>query len=292
MGRLGENCYSRAMATDDSRGAKTPEGSTASSPAVRPIAGGETWSVTEIICNAGPGDRAYEERHQGFSISAVLQGCFTYRSDRGESLLYPGALLLGANRSCYECGHEHSAGDRCISFNVREDAFEDIASIASSRRNNPLSRLMLPASNRLAPLFAAIERVQDCVSPLKAEELLIVLFEAVVAALNDGVRSPPAPAGWEVRRIVEVLRSIEEHPRRGAGSRGSGGDSGPRQASFPAHLPPIGRDDPIPVCPAGPNGGAPRGVLRPRKILCWPLRSTAALAISRPSTPAFARRSE
>jgi AraC family transcriptional regulator len=212
MGRLGENCYSRAMATNGSRSAKTPEGSTASPPAVRRIAGGETWSVTEIICSAGPGDRPYEERHQGFSISAVLQGCFTYRSDRGESLLYPGALLLGANRSCYECGHEHSAGDRCISFNVREDAFEDIASIASSRRNNPLSRPMLPASNRLAPLFAAIERVQDCVSPLKAEELLIVLFEAVVAALNDGVRSPPAPAGWEVRRIVEVLRSIEEHP--------------------------------------------------------------------------------
>jgi AraC-like DNA-binding protein len=179
---------------------------------VRSIAGGETWSVSEIVCSAGPGNRRYEERHRGFSISAVLQGCFTYRSDRGESLLYPGALLLGANRSCYECGHEHSVGDRCISFNVREDAFEDIASIASSRRNNPLSRLMLPASNRLAPLFAAIERVQDCVSPLKAEELLIVLFEAVVAALNDGVRSPPAPAGWEVRRIVEVLRSIEEHP--------------------------------------------------------------------------------
>ena len=212
MGRLGENCYSRAMATNGSRSAKTPEGSTASAPAVRRIAGGETWSVSEIVCSAGPGDRPYEERHQGFSISAVLQGCFTYRSDRSESLLYPGALLLGANRSCYECGHEHSVGDRCISFNVREDAFEDIASIASSRRNNPLSRPMLPASNRLAPLFAAIERVQDCVSPLKAEELLIVLFETVVAALNDGVRSPPAPRAWETRRIVDVLSLIEEHP--------------------------------------------------------------------------------
>src|SRR5271165_4378560 len=209
MGRLGENCYSRAMATN---GAKTPEGSTASTPAVRPIAGGETWSVSEIVCCAGPGDRPYEERHQGFSVAAVLQGCFTYRSDQGKSLLYPGALLLGVNRSCYECGHEHSAGDRCISFNVREDAFEDIASIASSRRNNPLRRPMLPASNQLAPLLAAIERVQDCVSPLKAEELLIVLFEAVVAALNGDVRSPPAPAGWETRRIIEVLRAIEERP--------------------------------------------------------------------------------
>ena len=130
MGRLGEYCYSRAMAKNGSRSAKTPEGSTASPPAVRPISGGETWSISEIVCSAGPGDRPYEERHQGFSISAVLQGCFTYRSDRSESLLYPGALLLGANRSCYECGHEHGVGDRCISFNVREDAFEDIISVA------------------------------------------------------------------------------------------------------------------------------------------------------------------
>ncbi len=199
------------MATNDPL-TKTPAGPRGSTPFARRIAGGETWSVSEIVCSAGPGDRPYEERHKGFSISAVLQGCFTYRSDCGESLLYPGALLLGADRSCFQCGHEHSAGDRCISFNVREDAFEEIVSIASSRRGNPLSRPMLPASNRLAPLFAAIERVQDCVSPLKAEELLIVLFEAVVAALNDGFRVPSAPRGWETRRIVEVLREVEDHP--------------------------------------------------------------------------------
>jgi hypothetical protein len=109
-GRLGENCYNRAMATNDSLSAKTLAGPKASPPAVRPIAGGETWSISEIVCSAGPGDRVYEERHQGFSISAVLQGCFTYRSDQGKSLLYPGALLLGANRSCYECGHEPARG--------------------------------------------------------------------------------------------------------------------------------------------------------------------------------------
>ncbi len=179
---------------------------------VRPIAGGETWSVSEIICRAGPADRPYEERHEGFSIAAVLEGSFTYRAGRGASLLYPGALLLGSHRACYECGHEHGRGDRCISFNLREDAFEEIASAASSRPRRPLSQPMLPASNRLAPLFAAIENLRDRASPLEAEELLVVLVETVVAALNDGLRAPPSPAAWEIRRLIEILRLIEDRP--------------------------------------------------------------------------------
>ena len=182
-------------------------------PSVRRIAGGEAWSISEIVCRAGPGDRPFEERHDGFSISAVLEGTFTYRADRGASLLYPGALLLGAHGACYECGHEHGRGDRCVSFNVREDAFEDIASIRAARLRGErgFGLPMLPASMRLAPLFAEIESVQDGVSPLRAEEATIALVETVVAALSDGVRAPSAPAAWEIRRIVEALRHIEEH---------------------------------------------------------------------------------
>ena len=71
---------------------------------------------------------------------------------------------------------------------------------------------MLPASNRLAPLFVAIENLKDRASPLEAEELLVVLVETVVAALNDGLRAPPAPMAWEIRRLIEVLRLIEERP--------------------------------------------------------------------------------
>lgn len=185
---------------------------TASRPTVRRIAGGETWSVSEIVCRAGPADRPYEERHEGFSIAAVLAGSFTYRAGRGASLLYPGALLLGKNRACYQCGHEHGRGDRCIAFNLREDAFEEIAAVASSRGREPLSQPMLPASNRLTPLIAAIESLRDCASPLHAEELMIALVETVVAELNDGARSPPAPRAWETRRVVDILRLIEERP--------------------------------------------------------------------------------
>jgi AraC family transcriptional regulator len=187
------------------------KGSTAS-PTVRSIAGGEGWSVSEVVCSAGPGDRPYEERHQGFSIAAVLEGSFTYRTGSGANLLYPGALLLGSHRACYECGHEHGRGDRCVSFNLREDAFEDIASVAASRRRDPLHQPMLPASNRLTPLFAAIEALRNYAAPLHAEELMIALVGTVVAALNDGARSPPAPADWETRRLADVLRLIEERP--------------------------------------------------------------------------------
>jgi transcriptional regulator GlxA family with amidase domain len=69
---------------------------------------------------------------------------------------------------------------------------------------------MLPASNRLMPLLAAIENLKGCARPLQAEELMIALVETVVAELNDGARSPPAPRVWETRRVVDVLRLIEE----------------------------------------------------------------------------------
>ena len=50
---------------------------------------GDGWSVHEVVCRAGPSDRPFEERHEGFSVSAVLEGSFTYRSDAGHGLLIP-----------------------------------------------------------------------------------------------------------------------------------------------------------------------------------------------------------
>jgi len=190
-------------------GLRTPGSSRApTAPAVRPIASGDGWSVSEFLCSAGPGDRPLEERHDGFSIAAVIQGCFTYRSGKEASLLYPGALLLGNSRSCFVCGHEHSVGDRCISFNFREDAFEEIA---SAWRAKNFSRPMLPASHELTPLLAAVEDLDRSASALRAEELAVAVAETTIGTLN-GAAAEPAPAGWETRRVVETLRLIEEQP--------------------------------------------------------------------------------
>ena len=185
----------------------TVENRAPGAPTVRRIAGGETWSVSEVVCSAGPGDRPFEERHDGFSVSAVLDGCFTYRADKGASLLYPGALLLGNSRGCYECRHEHGRGDRCVSFHLRDDAFEEVA--ATTRAPRSFRQPMLPVSNSLTPLFAAIEALRDGAPPLRAEEVLFAVVEKVVSALSEGVRAPPFPAAWETRRVIEVLRAIE-----------------------------------------------------------------------------------
>ncbi len=176
-------------------------------PTVRRIEGGEAWSVSEIVCPGGPGDRPYEERHRGFSLSAVFDGVFTYRGERGTSLLYPGAILLGNSGACYECGHRHSVGDRCVSFNLSEDAFEDIA---GPRRLRRFRQAVLPASDKLTPLFAAIGRLRTDASPRRAEDLAIEVVEAAADALNDGAAVSFAPASGQIRRVVEVLRHIEE----------------------------------------------------------------------------------
>ena len=123
----------------------------------RTLAAGDGWSLHEIVCRAGPSDRPFEERHDGFSVSAVVGGNFTYRSDAGYGLLYPGALLLGNNGSCFECGHAHGIGDRCISLNVCEEQFSEIAAATTSTSRFRFSAPSLPPSPKALPIIAQME---------------------------------------------------------------------------------------------------------------------------------------
>jgi hypothetical protein len=48
-------------------------------PPSRLLARGKGWSVADVVCTAGPGDRPFEEQHSGVSIGMVLEGTFQYR---------------------------------------------------------------------------------------------------------------------------------------------------------------------------------------------------------------------
>ncbi|TJX42729.1 MAG: AraC family transcriptional regulator, partial [Mesorhizobium sp.] len=80
------------------------------------LASGPGWHVADVICTASAGDRPFEEAHRDFCVAAVTSGSFRYRAQQGTAMLPPGSLLLGNSGTCYECGHEHGSGDRCLSF--------------------------------------------------------------------------------------------------------------------------------------------------------------------------------
>jgi AraC family transcriptional regulator len=99
----------------------------------RILARGEGWTVADVMCTSGPHDRPYEERHERYAIAAVLTGSFQYRSPLGRGLMTPGSLMLGNQGHCFECGHEHGEGDRCVASWYEREYFERLAADAGAR---------------------------------------------------------------------------------------------------------------------------------------------------------------
>jgi AraC family transcriptional regulator len=182
--------------------------------AERTLAAGDGWSVREIVCRAGPSDQPFEERHNGFSVSAVIEGTFTYRSDAGQGLLYPGALLLGNDGGCFECGHTHGIGDRCISLNVHEEQFSEIGAAVASTSRFRFAAPRLPPSPKALPVLAHMEALSSAPSSLRSEELALRLIERVIAAMAGLRRLPAAPTGREARRVIEAIRLVESEAAR------------------------------------------------------------------------------
>ena len=180
----------------------------------RTLAAGDGWSVHEVVCRAGPSDRPFQERHEGFSVSAVIEGSFTYRSDAGHGLLYPGALLLGNNGGCFECGHEHGRGDRCISLNVREDLFGEIAAVAASTSRFRFSAPSLPPSPKALPVVSLMEALSLRTPALRREELVLGLVERVLATIADQKHNAAAPSAREARRVIDAVRLVESEAAR------------------------------------------------------------------------------
>jgi AraC family transcriptional regulator len=178
------------------------------------LAAGEGWGVREIVCRAGPADRPFEERHDGFSVSAVIEGSFTYRSDAGHGLLYPGAVLLGNDGGCFECGHAHGVGDRCISLNVREDLFGEIAAGVASTSRFRFTAPSLPPSPSALPIAAWMEAFSSGASSPRSEEFALRLIERVIAAMGADRQLPAAPTARETRRVVEAIRLVESGAAR------------------------------------------------------------------------------
>ena len=175
----------------------------------RILASGPGWTVRDSVCTAGPHDRPFEERHEGVCIAAVTEGTFQYRTARGTAVLAPGAVMLGNHGACFECGHEHATGDRCLAFHFAPGHLEATIAAVPGVRHLAFALPNLPPLLALLPLLAEAEAARDDGDPAELEELALRLAGAVAATLADTGRKAPAPSRRDQRRVSDALRRIE-----------------------------------------------------------------------------------
>ncbi|MBX3577055.1 MAG: helix-turn-helix transcriptional regulator [Rhizobiaceae bacterium] len=181
---------------------------------VRILASGQGWRAMDIICTSGAGDRPFEERHGDVCIAAVSQGTFRYRTRQGTAMLTPGGLLLGNAGACFECGHEHGRGDRCLSFHFDPAFFEGVLAGVPGARSIDFTEARLPPLATLAPLLADAEAARDEGDRAALEEAGVRFAGAVATLLcPQGARKAP-PGRRDQKRVAEAIRLIEDEAER------------------------------------------------------------------------------
>ncbi|KRE23708.1 AraC family transcriptional regulator [Bosea sp. Root483D1] len=173
------------------------------------LASGPGWRVSDIVCTAGPDDRVFEEEHPQHCIAIVRSGSFRYRSTQGSAVLAPGSLLLGNRGACFECGHEHAAGDRCLAFQFEPAYLEGIVAAVPGARRTGFARAHLPPLSALAGLVAEAEIVADY--PERLEETALRLAGAVASLLSGAKPGVETPGARDQCRITRALRHVEAH---------------------------------------------------------------------------------
>jgi AraC family transcriptional regulator len=184
----------------------------------RPLAQGEGWSVRDVVCTAGPQDRPFEERHSSVYIAVVAVGTFQYRSLSTQELMTPGSLLLGNAGQAFTCGHDHAAGDRCLSFGYSTDYFERIVADAGVHGADASFRAQrVPPLRALAPVVtqAMTGLARSLAGPdseMLWEELALRLaaqtLRLAAGRSPDSTAMPPAA----IARVTRAVRRIERQP--------------------------------------------------------------------------------
>lgn len=180
-------------------------------PRPRPIAHQRQWSLTEYVCTAGPHDRPFEEQHERVSVALVTAGTFCYRTSAGEGLLYPGAFLLGNAGACYECGHEHSHGDRCLALHIDRDLFAEIASGSSRSNHCEFRAATLPAISDLALISVSLQQASSPDSQLVLEETILTAVSTVARAVVTNHKPPRRPKPAATGRMAAIFEYIDAH---------------------------------------------------------------------------------
>ncbi|HVS78211.1 MAG TPA: AraC family transcriptional regulator [Steroidobacteraceae bacterium] len=169
--------------------------------------------MSDVVCTSGPRDPCYVEQHSAFSIALVTDGNFQYRTAQGSALMTPGSLLLGNEGSCFECGHQHGRGDRCLAFHFSPELFESVATAVPGTRRLTLSAPRLPPVPSVLTSLAAAQALRDEGGGQEEFRELALRLAAGVRAALDASTAPArrSPTPRDERRVAAALRRIEAH---------------------------------------------------------------------------------
>ena len=173
---------------------------------VNPVFSAGGLSVVEYLCDSGPGDRPFAERHARFTLSFVRAGGFGYRW-RGRAFeLVPGSVLIGHRNEEYVCTHEHVHGDECLSFEFSPEAL-DFVRVAEAVRRTAVLPPMPGVMVRAELAQAAVGGQSDLGLDELAWMFLDDVSEVVAGARLDGI----TPNVADRRRAVRAALWIDTH---------------------------------------------------------------------------------
>ena len=169
------------------------------------------WTVSDVICTAGPQDQPFEEQFSQTCVAIVVRGTFQYRTSAGRELMMPGALLLGNAGDNFTCGHEHGVGDRCVSFSYTREFYESVkvaAGIATSRFQAP----RLAPTRALSPLVSRASELLAGADPAAFEALGVQVLAQSIQMERGIVPRPIEAEASSLARVTRVLRIIDNDP--------------------------------------------------------------------------------
>lgn len=180
------------------------------SPDSRVIAEGRGWRVMDVVCEAGPEDRPFEEQHEQAEIAIVLRGSFEYRTDTGNAAMVPGSILLGNAGRCFCCGHEHGTGDRCLSFSFSAAFLEQATQLYGGPANFGTPRI--PPLRETAGLVASAAILLNRSGAVDPEELSVLVAGQSIRIASGLKTRDRISDSATVARITRVVRMIDNEP--------------------------------------------------------------------------------
>jgi AraC family transcriptional regulator len=142
-----------------------------------------------------------------------VAGTFQYRSALGCAEMTPGSLLLGNAGECFECGHEHAPGDRCIAFRFTPELIDSLLSaLGRAHRTGRFRVARVPPVSATSSLIARASAGLTGAADVSWEEIAPEVAALAVGFDRDEMAEPWKASAPFTARVSESVRAIQRDP--------------------------------------------------------------------------------